>query len=182
VEEGARVGFVTVLPTGLIARNEYGRLTFHRADPAGDARDLPGGWLDVPGSLALEDGRVLRARFATDLSGVSAAGPHEAYVDIGVARRLWVRHPLPGERMCPLGMGGHGRKVSDILVDEKVPARLRSRVVVVTRGSEMDEPVVWLVGLRVDERSRVHLDRAPVGDVVLLTVEDPHDVPDPRGV
>ena len=32
----------------------------------------------------------------------------------------------PGDRFCPLGMGGHHRLVSDVLIDKKVPRRLRS--------------------------------------------------------
>ena len=52
--------------------------------------------------------------------------------------------------MQPMGMEGH-KKLSDLLIDAKVPRLLRDEVLVVTRGSE----VVWVPGLRVGHHYRV---------------------------
>ena len=56
----------------------------------------------------------------------------------------------PGDRMRPLGMQG-SRKLSDLLVDAKVPRRARVGVPVVRDG----ERIVWLAGVRMSETCRV---------------------------
>jgi tRNA(Ile)-lysidine synthase len=63
---------------------------------------------------------------------------------------LKVRPWKEGDWFVPLGMNGK-KKVSDFLVNEKVPANLKSRVMVVTS----DKSIVWVVGYRPDNRFRV---------------------------
>ena len=38
---------------------------------------------------------------------------------------LWVRTHHAGERLQPLGMNGHSRKIQDMLTDAKIPAPSR---------------------------------------------------------
>ncbi len=64
---------------------------------------------------------------------------------------LRLRRWQPGDWLCPLGMGGKRKKVSDLLVDLKVPRPLKNRVWVLISGSE----IAWVVGHRLDERFRV---------------------------
>ena len=52
--------------------------------------------------------------------------------------------------MRPLGMAG-SRKLSDLLVDAKVPRRLRQATPVVRDG----ERIVWLAGVRMSDEYRV---------------------------
>lgn len=59
-------------------------------------------------------------------------------------RVLAVRSWKPGDRMRPLGLDG-SKKIQDIFVDEKVPARLRSRIPVFECGGE----IVWVPGYRI---------------------------------
>ena len=63
---------------------------------------------------------------------------------------LVVDAPRPGDRMRPLGMTG-SRKLSDLLVDAKVPARNRPGTPVIRDG----ERVVWLAGVRMSDEYRV---------------------------
>ncbi|MDR2493530.1 MAG: tRNA lysidine(34) synthetase TilS, partial [Coriobacteriales bacterium] len=81
------------------------------------------------------------------------ATKHRAYIDIDPARLagLSLTAPRTGDRMCPLGMGGCHRLVSDVLIDRKLPARLRSSVPVLRDG----DAIVWLVGIQPDERYKV---------------------------
>jgi tRNA(Ile)-lysidine synthase len=89
---------------------------------------------------------------AWDWAAVTAPGVWEAYADAErVSEPLRVRGRLAGERFQPLGLGGHSDKVSDFMINARVPAALRDRWPVVACGSE----VVWLAGLRLDERYRV---------------------------
>lgn len=60
---------------------------------------------------------------------------------------FWVRTRRPGDRMAPVGLGGR-KKVQDILVDAKVPRRLRDDVPLIgdARG------IFWIPGLALDAR------------------------------
>ena len=67
--------------------------------------------------------------------------------------RLWVDGPEPGDVMCPLGMGGRTKKVSDLLGEARVPVSERRDVPVVRTAP--GGTVAWLAGVRADERFRV---------------------------
>ncbi len=62
-----------------------------------------------------------------------------------------VRTRLPGDRFQPLGMNGHSLKVSDFMINAKMEAVLRGCWPIVVSGDE----IVWLAGLRLDERFKV---------------------------
>lgn len=77
--------------------------------------------------------------------------PWVAFMDGGhVSFPLRVRPPRPGDRMVPLGMKGH-KKLKDLFVDLKLPLETRARTPVVTSQGK----VVWVVGIRQDERFRL---------------------------
>ena len=57
----------------------------------------------------------------------------------------------PGDVMCPLGMHGQSKKLSDLLNEAKVPAADRATVPIV-RTSPRGQ-VVWVAGIRLDERA-----------------------------
>lgn len=63
---------------------------------------------------------------------------------------LTVRRWQPGDVFCPLGMQ-KSKKMSDFLIDNKVPRPLKAQVWVVTSQGE----IVWVVGHRVDDRFKV---------------------------
>lgn len=63
---------------------------------------------------------------------------------------LRIRPWREGDRLQPLGMTGH-KKISDILLEHRVPITCRSGVPVVAD----DEGPFWLVGLCRDERTRL---------------------------
>ena len=50
----------------------------------------------------------------------------------------------------PLGMKGH-KKLKDFFVDRKIPSRVRSRIPILAQGNR----VVWVCGLRIDDRFKV---------------------------
>jgi tRNA(Ile)-lysidine synthase len=63
---------------------------------------------------------------------------------------LRVRRWAEGDSFIPLGMTGR-KKVSDLLIDEKVPSAEKGRQLVVVSG----EDIVWVVGHRIDDRYRL---------------------------
>lgn len=80
------------------------------------------------------------------------AQPWTMYVDAeALTQAVCVRARRPGERFQPLGLGGHRVKLSDFMVNQKMPAALRARWPLVVCG----EQVVWVAGLRLDERYKV---------------------------
>jgi tRNA(Ile)-lysidine synthase len=138
--------FARDLPDGLRAWTEYGRLVVSQAAnvPAVVAPSL----LPLPGTADLgQAGRVTAEEVAPDQhSGTSDS----VVIDAGDLKQLAIGAPLEGDRMRPLGMDGT-RKLSDLLIDSKVPRRHRPSTPVVRDGDR----IVWLAGVRMSEEYRV---------------------------
>jgi tRNA(Ile)-lysidine synthase len=75
------------------------------------------------------------------------------------------RGRLPGDRYRPLGAPG-AAKVSDLLINRKVPAELRDALPVVLLG----EDIAWVPGLPPAEERRL---RGPGEGALRLTWVDP---------
>lgn len=70
---------------------------------------------------------------------------HAAYLDKSKLNfPLLLRKWKPGDRMKPLGMQQY-KKISDMLVDLKIPLHKKNKLWVVTSG----EDIVWLAGFRI---------------------------------
>ncbi|SMD38161.1 tRNA(Ile)-lysidine synthase [Reichenbachiella faecimaris] len=67
-----------------------------------------------------------------------------------------IQHPLKvrsweqGDFFYPLGMTGK-KKLSDFMIDEKIPVNLKSRVTLF----ESDGNIIWVAGYRIDDRYKV---------------------------
>lgn len=158
------------VPMGCDVRIEYG-LMFVRVS----AQEQEGiaSWLEVPpsgvGRLALPGGRELAARMTEVPMGSSAPDVARAHalewngasvlldapscgLDGASGGRLWVDSAQPGDVMCPFGMHGQSKKLSDILNEARIPAAERAGVPVVRTSPQ--GPVIWLAPIRSDERQR----------------------------
>lgn len=101
--------------------------------------------------LADDTGKVLRKK-------------NEASVDFDRLNfPLKLRKWKEGDVFCPLGMRGK-KKVSDFMIDEKIPLNLKERVCVIESAGE----VVWVVGHRVDDRFKVRPDTKRIFNMVML--------------
>lgn len=86
------------------------------------------------------------------VSGFKIPGsPIIAALDLGLLKfplkiRLW----KPGDKFCPLGMS-QKKKLSDFLIDEKVPVNIKERTYVLISG----DSIVWVVGMRIDDRFKI---------------------------
>ena len=63
---------------------------------------------------------------------------------------LQVRNPRPGDRFQPFGLDG-SKKLSDLLLERRIPASQRASVLVVADG----DGILWVVGLARAERTRL---------------------------
>ncbi len=77
---------------------------------------------------------------------------------------LTVRPWAPGDWLVPLGMRGK-QKVSDVLVNAKVPANLKDRVLVLVNGNGS---LIWVIGQRIDDRFKVTADTAEVVEMAAV--------------
>jgi tRNA(Ile)-lysidine synthase len=105
----------------------------------------------VPGATRLSTGTAIAARLTPVPCRWEDTGHDHADLDLEVVGpRLVVRRRRPGDRIVPLGMRDE-KKVQDLLVDAKVPRSERDRVPIV----EGPSGIVWVAGVRADERFRV---------------------------
>ncbi|MGQ9779762.1 MAG: tRNA lysidine(34) synthetase TilS [Bacillota bacterium] len=141
------------IPGGLLLERRHDLLFLGRRRPLPSLipQELP-----VPGSLALPDGRRLIAAWWTgNLPAWTDVGKDEAFLDAdAIVWPLWVRSRRPGDRFYPLGLGG-SKKVKEFLIEAKVAREEREAVPVVVDGLNR---IVWLAGLRPDERFRIRDD------------------------
>jgi len=139
--------FARDLPFNLRAAVEYGTLTVSRQDES--SLSVAPCLLDWPGTCDLGPLGRIEARIV----GVDAVGvdPEAAYFNAeSVASTLVVDAVRQGDRIRPLGMHGT-RKLQDVLVDSKVPQRLRAATPVVRDG----EQVLWVAGVKQSDVAKV---------------------------
>lgn len=163
VEGLADERFARDLPYGLRARTEYDRLRISRR--ADRVPAVAPGLLDCPGTVELGDAGRIEAR----LTGPEeiAPGPDTISIDAGsVAWPLVVDGPRAGDRMRPLGLEGT-KKISDVLVDAKVPRRLRGATPVVRDGDR----IVWVAGVTVAHECRVTSGTQRIAELVWMRTE-----------
>jgi len=80
----------------------------------------------------------------------SNADPSVAYVD-GSFNSLMLRPRRAGDRFEPLGMNGKTMKVSDFMINQKIPLEDRERLPLLVDGGA----VLWVCGYRLSERAKV---------------------------
>ena len=174
-QEGA-VGVRSTLPRELLLTVGYGTLVM--ADrafvPPPDFVTLTSGpvQLTVPGVTALPDGGQAEIR-TMPREALPPEWPHQedpwqAYFDAdALGKELSLRNRRAGDLLCPLGMGGRHKLVSDLLVNSKVPAWWRDQVPLLVRG---DGEIMWVCGWREDERAKVTDETSQVTAVRLRRV------------
>lgn len=114
--------------------------------------------LEIPGEIALAGNWKLSAQTVTDVQARQAEIFHnvdsfQAWLDSdSLPDRLLVRSRRPGDRFQPLGMSGQSIKVSDLMINNKLPERLRRAWPLVCARDE----IIWIPGLRPGECFRIN--------------------------
>lgn len=144
------------LSTELVARKVYGTLLIGpRMNAAGEKANEDSWLVPAEGLYFLEEISVQLHLSSKTYQGQDprscSSGETAACLDAEkLLFPLTLRRIMPGDRFHPLGAAGT-RKVQDFLVDIKLPREERRRVLVL----ESDGKIVWLPGLRIDDRFKV---------------------------
>ena len=89
----------------------------------------------------------------TDIDNVGSLNQPDNIALLDADKLQWpltLRRWREGDSFVPFGMSGH-KKVSDFLINEKVPLPEKSRQFVLISGGD----IVWLVGRRIDDRYKI---------------------------
>lgn len=128
--------------------------------------------LPIPGKVDLQGGWRLQAQIVSIGGGApfpielarENLDPYRAWLRLDALKKpLTIRSRRAGERMQPMGMGGHSVKLSDLMINARLPKRARRHWPLVLS----DEEVAWAPGLHVGEPFRL---TASDQDAVLLEV------------
>lgn len=160
------------LPKGLVVRRIYDRLLFEQPAPEEISDYLH--VLDGPGRFVFDSPAcvLLMEERSGGLAAVKNASPWTAYFDSEqISYPLVLRNFRPGDRFIPLGMDGH-KKVKDFFVDLKIPLRLRKSLPLLARG----EDILWVCGLRIDDRVKVSRHSEKIVRVAFLELTGLGDV------
>jgi tRNA(Ile)-lysidine synthase len=149
-------GKASTLPMGLELHVGYETLTVGEAGSPGPPPDEPLLWREeplpvpVPGTTFLpESGWVLEVNVLDRWAMAEITAPDHpwtAYFDERVLREpLVLRRRRGGDRFQPMGMEGHHVKVSELMINLKIPEAWRSHVPLLVAGGE----ILWVCGYRV---------------------------------
>jgi tRNA(Ile)-lysidine synthase len=139
------------LPQGMVARRSYGLLLLEKK-----REQPPAPWdhpVAVEGVTSLpEAGMGLRARVVSrEQVRLEESSPSLAFLDFDrLIPPLSARNRRPGDRFYPLGAGGE-KKLKDFLIEGKVPRSARDHLPLLVDR----EKILWVVGMRLDQRARV---------------------------
>ncbi|MCG6878974.1 MAG: tRNA lysidine(34) synthetase TilS [Deltaproteobacteria bacterium] len=144
------------LPNGILVKRIYDTILFVKRSNSLENQEENGFHAIVNGTGIFKLG-ALPAEMAIeelkmeDVPTVKNASQWIAHLDGDrITYPLMMRCFTPGDRFVPLGMTGH-KKLKDFFVDQKIPIHVRKRIPLLCRG----EDLVWVCGLRLDERFKV---------------------------
>jgi tRNA(Ile)-lysidine synthase len=126
--------------------------------------------VEVPGEIPLPDGWLLRtetlpATPALYAQATANPDPFRAWLDMGqLDLPLALRTRRPGDRLRPFGLGGHSQKLSDFMVNAKLPRRARDGWPLLIAGGQ----IAWVPGYAIAADYAIHENTPRVFFVILL--------------
>jgi len=155
-------GKASTLPMGLALTVGYETLTVGPSDPAGPPPDEPLLWSDeplpvaAPGTTPLpETDWVLEVNILREWRMTKITAPDHPWTGFFDARALnaplVLRPRRQGDRFQPLGMEGHHVKVSELMINLKIPEAWRNHIPLLVAG----EKILWVCGRRVATSAKI---------------------------
>ncbi|MBI3802535.1 MAG: tRNA lysidine(34) synthetase TilS [Nitrospirae bacterium] len=120
----------------------------------------------------------LRLTLSLHPKGIVSFSPCVASFDFDrICLPLTLRGWRPGDLFIPAGMGGRHKKLQDLFVDAKIPRSERGSIPILT----CSDGILWVVGLRVDDRYRATEKTKKVLTVRVqpITTDSAHDSDEP---
>jgi tRNA(Ile)-lysidine synthase len=114
------------------------------------------GTIQIPGEAELCGGWRIQARYEQlpltgSQQGGSTGGSTLVCFDPKLGQeKLEIRGRQPGDRIRLLGLGG-SQKLSDVMINRKLPRQVRARWPLITVGDE----ILWVAGVAQAEKTRV---------------------------
>jgi tRNA(Ile)-lysidine synthase len=144
----AQTGRTMSLPRGLTIGREYDRFVISAEPGIADFSHA----VIIPGVTVIPDLPLQIEAWITDHVPAEPDDINyfwQALFDYDkIGSLLTLRSRRSGDWFRPSGMGGNSKKLQDYFVDEKVPRSRRSAVPLLCSG----EDILWVVGMRTDER------------------------------
>ena len=147
----------TIECNGVRVGQEYDRLVVRRREvrnlPSADLSSTRVVSLPIPGEVVwIPTGQ----RIAISVKSLPVMKEHnhssEIHLDPATfTSELMLRSWLPGDAFCPQGFGGRQKKLQDFFSDIRLPRSQRTKVPLLVAP----EGIVWVGGLRADERFQV---------------------------
>lgn len=113
--------------------------------------------LSIPGTVKLGDNWVFEIQ-PVDLteqvfqSALNNENRFQAWVSLDkIVHPLIIKTRSAGDRIKPIGMSTGSMKLSDLMINEKIPARVRSRWPILYTGKE----VLWVPGMKLNHFYRI---------------------------
>ena len=155
------------LPGAQSFRRVYERLVFssEKEKKTGDFLLL----IDKPGLFRLKEPpcTIHIAEYRRTVSEPTMDFPQTAFFDADqITYPLTVRNVRQGDRFIPLGMNGH-KKLKNFFIDSKIPAEERRTIPILLTGNQ----IMWVCGLRMDDRFKVKPDTEKVLKVAIQMFE-----------
>lgn len=154
------------LPYGVTAFREYDRLTFRMGE-----KELPGA-PDEDDGMAYpteEAAYSMRVLSYSGKEGDIPAGPYTKWVDYDkICKPVLVRPGQAGDVLV-LDPDGHVKKLSRIMVDRKIPAGIRDRIMLPV---DSRQHVLWIPGYRIGADVRVDAGTRRVLELSLVERKD----------
>jgi tRNA(Ile)-lysidine synthase len=113
--------------------------------------------LELPGELELQKGWKIQAVVLSNQKGakenaIKNSDLYQAWIELPHQKAsLLIRSRKPGDVFKPLGMGGKKMKLSDFMINLKIPCRVRNRWPLICVGDE----IAWVPGYRIAHTFRL---------------------------
>ncbi len=143
------------LPDKIFAVGNRNKLIITKEKPKTPAKKSFHYKISVPGTAFIEEANMsISATLEPNKNVFNNQAPTDEIVFVDfeeVGRELTIRSRRNGDRFYPLGMKGV-KKLQDFFVDKKITKEERDTIPII----ESEGRIVWVAGLRIDERVKVN--------------------------
>lgn len=149
-------GTVITLPQGLSLYLAFDRFAIGASYPVPEMPKIGEEPIKVavPGSTTVGNWRLVARMGSREMVALALSNtdPWQTFMDFDrIGEELYLRRRRPGDRFQPLGMGGQEKSLHKFLIDAKILRYIRDSIPILVSPKH----IVWVVGLRLDERAKV---------------------------